>query len=327
MGNSNSNSNLNTSQFIPNDSLINMEAGLPNELIFTFYIAMHGAIINANLTPDEESIFDNCRIFSRSGSTCYTYNSDELNRETVKLLKQKLHKNLDNSSFNIINNCIEQNIKPKYISNVNSLSSAELIPYRFPDTKEDKKFIISNCYKPLLRITRDKLFASKNEDGLVILLLSVHKKNLDGTLSYIKIDYPYSLNLLIISELQIFAEIFGSVVPELKNEEFNINKINSWSGIELSSNKKEIIIIKLSTFMELINSILKNTGKKYNYNLIDESCSKNINDPFVREIFPGFDIENTLNEKETFGGKNKKKQKKRKYKTRKNKKTYTKRKY
>jgi hypothetical protein len=320
----NSNSNLNISQIIPNDSLINMEAGLPNELIFTFYIAMHGAIINVNLTPDKESIFDNCRIFSRSGSTCYAYNSDKLNRETVKLLKQKLQKNLDNSSYDIINNCIEQNIKPKYISNVNSLSSAELIPYRFPDTKEDKKFIISNCYKPLLRITKDKLFASKNEDGLVILLLSVHKKNLDGTLSYIKIDYPYSLNLLIISELQIFAEIFGGVVPELKNEEFNINNINLWSGIELSSNKKEIVTIKLSTFVELINSILKNTGKKCNYNLIDESCSKDINDPFVKEIFQHIDLENTP---EYYGGKNKKKQKKRKYKTRKNKKTYTKRKY
>ena len=291
-------SNLNTSQVILNDNLINMEAGIPNELIFTFYIAMHGAIINVNLTPDEESIFDNCRIFSKSGSTCYTYNSDSI-QDDITILKQQLHKNLDNSSFDIINNCIKQNLKPKYIQYINSLSKSELFPQvNFPDTKEDKSFIISNCRKTLLRVINDKIFGTKNENGLGIFLLSVHKKELDGSLSYIKIEHPYLLNLLIISELQKFAKIFNGVIPELKSEKFTID---SWSGIELSSNNKEIITIKLSKFVELINSILKNTGKKCNYNLIDESCSKDINDPYIKKSFPGFDIENTFTEKEVFG--------------------------
>ena len=321
----NSNSNLNTSQFIPTDSLINMEEGIPNELVFTFYILMHGATININLTPDEESIFDNCRMFSKSGSTCYTYNSDRLNHETVKLLKQQLHKNLDNSSFDVINNCIKQNLKPKYIQYINSLSKSELFPQvNFPDTKEDKSFIISNCRKTLLRVLNDKIFGTKNENGPGIFLLSVHKKELDGSLSYIKIEHPYLLNLLIISELQKFANIFDGVIPELKSEKFTID---SWSGIELSSNNKEIITIKLSKFVELINSILKNTKKKCNYNLIDESCSKDINDPFVREIFPGFDIENTFTEKEVFGGKNKKKRKRKNTILKKRIKNKTKRKY
>jgi len=326
MGNSNSNSNLNTSQLIPDDSLSNMEAGIPNELIFTFYIVTHGAIINVNLTRDEEKLFDNCRMFSKSGSTCYAYASESVQND-ITFLKQQLQKKLNNSSFDIINNCIKQNLKPKYISKVNSLENSELIPYGFPDTKEDKNFIISNCRKTLLRVTNDKIFSVGNENGLGIFLLSVHKKELDGSLSHIKIDNPYLLNLLIISELQIFAKIFGGVVPELKNEEFNINKINSWLGIELSSDNKEIIIFKLSKFVEIINSILKNTGKKCKYNLIDESCSKDINDPYLKKSFPGIDKENTFTEKEVFGGKNKKKGKKKNTILKKRIKNKTKRKY
>jgi hypothetical protein len=300
----NSSSNLNTSPVILNDSLINMEAGIPNELIFTFYIIMHGAIINFNLTHDEEDLFDNCRMFSKTGSTCYAYTSNSI-QDDITILKHQLQKNLNNSSYDSINNCIKQNLKPKYIQYINSLSKSDLFPrVNFPDTKEDKNFIISNCRKTLLRVTHDKIFGTKNENNLGIFLLSVHKKELDGSLSYIKIEHSYLLNLLIISELQKFAKMFDGVVPELKSENFNID---SWSGIELSSDNKEIITIKLSKFVEIINSILKNTRKKCNYNLIDESCSKDINNPYLKNSFYDIDIENTFTKEDVFGGKNKKK--------------------
>ena len=296
----NSNTTLQTT--IPDDSLSNMEEGIPNELIFTFYIIMHAATININLSEYETKLFSSCRMFSRTGSTCSAIHSSDLTHNNITILKQQLQKDLNNSSYDVINKCIKQNLKPKYIEDFNS----ELL-------EEDKKIDTSNCYKTLLRITHDKILSTKKEKDLGIFLLSVHKKNLDGSLSYIPIIYPYLLNLLIISELQKFAEIFGGVVPELISSDINIKKsLKLWSGIELSSDKTQIETIRLSKFIEILNSILKNTGKKCKYNLIDESCSNDIYNQNLKISFEGIDTENTPPSGDFFGGKNKKNKKNKK---------------
>lgn len=318
MGNRNSKSSSSPiSQIIENDSLFCIEEGRPNELIFTFYIVMHGAKVGNNLSEYEATLFDNCRMFSKTGGTCYSYNNIfDSTQHKLTLLKQQLQKDLKKSSYNIIDNCISTNIKSQYKKTISSLTESELFPSRgFPDTKEDKDFIISNCCKTLIGIKHDKILSIENNKDLGIFLLSIHKKNLDESLSYIPIKYPHSLNLLIISELQKFAEIFKGTVPDLIKISNKFNEKQSltlWSGIELSSDKKQIETIKLSKFIEIINSILKNTGKKCNYNLVDDSCSKDVYNPYLKESFGGIDIENMTTD--FFGGKNKNKNKKRKNK-------------
>jgi hypothetical protein len=331
MGNSNSKTSSPTSQIIENDSLFCIEEGRPNEFIFTFYIVMHGAKIATNLSEHEATLFDNCRMFSKTGGTCYSYNNNfNSTQDKLTLLKEQLQKDLKKSSYNIIDKCISKNIKSQYKKAITSLTESELFPSSgFPDTKDDKDFIISNCCKTLIGIKHDKILSVENNDDLGIFLLSVHKKTLDESLSYIPIKYPHSLNLLIISELQKFAKIFEGAVPDLIKTSSKFNEkqtIALWSGIELSSDKKKIKTIRLSKFIEIINSILKNTGKKCNYNLIDDSCSKDLYNPYLKESFGGIDIENKPTE--IFGGKNKnKKRKNTNLKQKKNRKNKTKRKY
>ena len=164
MGNINSNSN---SQTIPDDSLSNMEEGIPNELIFTFYIVMHGLTININLSEYETKLFNSCRMFSRTGSTCSTLQSLYSRNNSITILKQQLQKDLNNSSYDVISECIKQNLKPKYVADVES---------ELPE--EDEKFVISNCYKTLLKITHDKILGTEKENDLGIILLSDHKKKI-----------------------------------------------------------------------------------------------------------------------------------------------------
>jgi hypothetical protein len=304
------NGNSSTSQIIPNDSLICMEEGRPNELIFTFYIVMHGASIETSLNESETKLFDNCRIFSKTGGNCISYASNsDLAQRNITIFKEHLQKDLIKTSYEIIDSCIQKNIKPDYIKSINSLSESELSPLvSLTDLKEDKDFIVSNCCKTLLSVKRDKKLSTENDNGLGIFLLSIHKKNQDGSLSYIPIKYSYVLNLIIISELQKFAEVFESTIPDLSriSNNYNIKKsFTLWSGIELSSDKTYIKTIRLSKFIEIINNILKNTGKKCNYNLIDDSCSKDVYNPYLKETFAGVDIKNMPNTG-FFGGKKRK---------------------
>jgi hypothetical protein len=307
MGNNLSNSsNSQINQIIP-DSLSCMEEGIPNDLIFTFFIHLHGAIIKLNLTSDEEQLFDICRMFSKTGSTCYSYNNyDELVNNDIIILKEQLQQNLKSSTYDTIDECIQQKIKPVYQKEIQSLSYSELIYDSSKDTKEDKDFIISNCCKTISRINHDKIFTSQPDDSLGIFLLSVHKKELDGSLLYVPIDLKYTQNLLFIDKLQQFARIFGGIVPELNSMSFDRKKsLNQWSGIELSSNREKIEKLKLSKFIEIIQRILKNTRKNCKFNIIDYSCSKYIYNMFKQESITGNDIENKPENKEKFGGKKK----------------------
>ena len=293
-------------RYVSNHSM-RMEEGLPNDLIFTFFIFMHGATIQQKM-PDE-SVFDDCMMFSKTGSLCLSCdNSNETIQHDLSHLKRKMQKDLRTFTYDTLDECIVSNIKPKYIK--------EIPENKHGIEKDEIEQMTTHCFKPVPRINFDKKFSRYdyyNHYG--IFLLSVHEKISNEQFTYINVnDSPHMLNLLNMDDLVKFCDFFGGVIPELHSVELTQNMVpKNWSGIYLNEDRKNILDIKMSKFVEMMKIILGGVGKKIKINLIDYSCSKYYANKSLTCEFPGSDIENFAVEHK-FGGKRKNKTKRKRRK-------------
>jgi hypothetical protein len=258
---------------------ISIDIKKPNNLVFTFALNLHGSIRNLELTAENQTIFDNCRLFSRAiagdakdiatNNSCMVRNSDKPNYDA---LEYKLHRDSDKSTFDII------------------LESED------------------NQIRPLPRITYDKMLGVTND--LIdlfqhgIYLISVNEKQEDGLFKFKPQLFPGLLNLLYVDQFKKFASFFGTNINNFDSENFestyNDLDFRLWTGIELSKNKKKIMKIKMSKFVEIIKSIV---GADNYFNLIDYSCSVNVTNVKTRNYnIQPLDIENIAGEKK-WGGK------------------------
>jgi hypothetical protein len=258
---------------------ISIDIKKPNNLVFTFALNLHGSIRNLELTAENLTTFDNCRLFSRAiagnskdistNNSCMVRSSDKPNYEA---LEDNLHRDSYKSTFDII------------------LESE------------------NNQITPLPRITYDKMLSITNNliDSFQygIYLISVNEKQEDGLFKFKPQLFPGLLNLLYVDQFKKFASFFGTNINNFDSEIFestyNDLDFRLWTGIELSKNKKKIMKIKMSKFIELIKSIV---GSDNYFNLIDYSCSVNVTNVNIKgyNIQP-LDIENIAGEKK-WGGK------------------------
>ena len=90
---------------------------------------------------------------------------------------------------------------------------------------------------------------------LGIFLLSVHKKELDGSLLYVPIDLKYTQNLLFIDKLQQFARIFGQNITqnnfaENQQEEDTNNQDLTVANLKAAYNKLDKVP-KINSFEQI----------------------------------------------------------------------------
>lgn len=304
-------------QYVPNHTI---EEGLSNELIFTFFILMHGATIKEKMP--EESVFDDCVMFSKTGSMCYSYdNSPGTIQHDLSHLKGKMQKNLKTFTYDTLNECIVSNIKPKYKKEIPDCEN-EIPEKNYTIKKDEIEQMATHCFKPVSIINFDKaLIRHSDYDYYGIFLISVHEKISDDEFKYIRVDdsekvngYDRMLNLLNMDDLMKFINFFGGVIPEMHSATFTQNMVpKNWSGIYLNEDRTFILSIRISKFVEIIKNILKHVGKKIKINLIDYSCSKYYANKSLTCEFPGSDIENFAVEHK-FGGKRKNKTKRKRRK-------------
>lgn len=290
-----------------------IEEGLPNDLIFTFFILMHGATIEQKF----KSVFNDCVMFSKTGSLCYSYdNSDETIYHDLSHLKEKMQKNLETFTYDTLDECIVSNIQPKYKKEIPDCEN-EIPEKNYIINKNETNQMATHCFKPVSIINFDKaLIRHGDYDHYGIFLISVHEKISDDEFKYIKVDdsekvngYDRMLNLLNMDDLVKFSNFFGGVVPEMNSAIFTKNMVpKNWSGIHLNEDRTFILSIRMSKFVEIIKNILQYVGKKIKINLIDYSCSKYYANNSLTCEFPGSDIENFAIEHK-FGGKRKNKTK------------------
>ena len=102
-----------------------------NELLITIAIQMHGKVIDLNLTPETQNIFNNVRLYSQSGDFRDVLSTPMDDTSILSSLNEIFQKKLDKPSIDSIDEYIEH-MGPKYRSFLESRASDEY-------SKEDRE--------------------------------------------------------------------------------------------------------------------------------------------------------------------------------------------
>lgn len=278
-----------------------------NGYLVTIALQMHGKVIDLNLTPETQNIFNDVRLYSQSGDFRDVLSTPLNDTSILSKLNEIFQKKLDKPSLNSIDEYIEH-MGPKYKSFLESRAPEEY-------SKEDREKV---C-RQFSNIIFDKSLSTStsSDDSIIscileklmpefhgIFLVSIHKKKTNN-IEY-KLIYPTNsqenLDLLNINNFKKFANIFNKNLPDLKKisfelpvseyikrekvieEDNNLTKeekkqlmeqqkrefyeiLSNWD-ITIKDNKIESI--RMSTLTKLIKDII---GKNSFINLFDYSCS------------------------------------------------------
>ena len=289
--------------------------------IITIVTMMHGEVINLNLSPINQRILDNTRLFSLSGDFTSTgFGDKSVKTNHLEYLNTIFRHDLPDSTYQIMEQFTER-VRPAYANYIETFLhdlTTENICKVYETITIDKAFgtginglfaRIMNCILP---------------DVMGIYVVSVHEK---VDTNQIKLVYPQSdssrnLNLLDHANFIQFAEIFGkngnnilrdiiglsSELPKYStrtdNEIFK-EQLTRWNVT--CSQKGDISDIRFSYLIGLIKQIVG--PEKCKMNIFDYSCS-NIS-PAVshadKELYSKYmttsDIESGVEEHRTWGGK------------------------
>jgi hypothetical protein len=322
--------------------------------IITLAIQMHGSVINLDLSPETTQIFENVRLFSKTGDFDDAVTSDLAERHILYKLNEMFQKDLTVPTVEIINEYVEYS-KPKYInllSHYNELNETrsqnvcrrfENIPYdkalSAADSDEDTGFFecILNRLLPKFQ-------------GFFVV--SIHEKTGENsfTLLYPKKTDKQNLNLLLVNDFNKFANIFTSELPDLseysnilpsyrefidvdkkiendhtltpEQKEIRIEQLKQQffrllGGWNLTMNGNKIEMIKLSVMIDFIKHIV---GPFCKINLLDYSCN-NVSRFVPKNQLPNkqYMIENDIEQgySKNWGGRRRTKKYHKKYKSKK----------
>jgi len=253
--------------------------------IITIVTMIHGEIINLNLSPDNQRILDNTRLFSLSGdftSTGFGDNSVKTNH--LEYLNTIFRHDLPDSTYQSMEQFTER-VRPAYANYIKAFLddlTTENICKVYQTITIDKAFgteingifaIIMNCILP---------------DVIGIYVVSVHEK-VDA--NNIKLVYPMNkymrnLNLLNHTDFIQFADIFGQngknilrgmielssqlpIYNTRTDDDTFKEQLKTWNVT--CSQKGDISNIRLSYLIGIIKQIVGR--EKCKLNIFDYSCS------------------------------------------------------
>jgi len=303
--------------------------------IITIAIMMHGEIIETKLSPTQQKIFDNTRLFSLTGGFSEAgLGANEIRMNNINYLNKVFQIDLSQTTHHVMKEYTER-IRPTYARYIDAFLddlSTENICKVFSTITIDKALgtAITSAY--------DKIMHCILPDVIGIYLISVHEKVDANT---IKLIYPLernvpNLDLLKRADFIRFADIFGkdgeSILREMSavssewpdysssiDDETYKPQLDNWKVTftqRLGFFQKvygDISYIRLSYLVDIIKQIVGRD--KCKLNLFDYSCAvlaPIINNP-VGTLFSGYmkadDIE--MGPDKTWGGRVRRRHKKR----------------
>jgi len=208
---------------------------IDDNYIITLAVQMHGKVIDLNLSPEKQEIFDNVRLYSQSGDYRDVLSTPMDDYSILNKLNEIFQKNLNEPTINEIDKYIEF-MNPKYKSFLESRASDEYssedrekVCRQFDNIIFDKSFSAST-------LPSDNLFSCIFERLIPefhgIFLVSIHKKIDTNTNSNAyELIYPMNsnnkkpeknLDLLNLSEFEKLAKSFDKKLPNLKKKSFEL---------------------------------------------------------------------------------------------------------
>lgn len=252
-----------------------------NDYIVTLAIQMHGKVIDLNLSPEKQKVFDNVRLYSQSGDYRDVLSTPVDDYSILNELNEIFQKSLNGPTIIEIDKYIEL-MNPKYKSFLKSRASEEYseedrekVCRRFDNIIFDKSFSSSS-------LPSDNLFSCIFERLIPefhgIFIVSIHKKIKPNELrpNQYELIYPnkqinkintinqkkeqINLDLLKISDFEKFANLFDQSIPDFKKISFEL-PVDEYL-------KREKEIEENNTFSKQEKNILLEQQKKEFYEII-----------------------------------------------------------
>jgi len=253
--------------------------------IITIAIMMHGEVIETKLSPAQQKIFDNTRLFSLAGGFSEVgFGSNAVRMNNINYLNKIFQIDLSQTTHKVMKEFTED-IRPTYARYIDAFFddlSTENICKVFSTITIDKALgtAITSAY--------DKMMHCILPDVIGIYVISVHEKVDANQMSLI---YPLernasNLDLIKRSDFIQFARIFGKDGESILSEMSAVS--SEWPPVPVSSldNWKvtftqrlgffqkvygDISHIRLSYLVDIIQKIVG--SDKCKLNLFDYSCS------------------------------------------------------
>ena len=253
--------------------------------IITIAIMMHGEVIETKLSPAQQKIFDNTRLFSLAGGFSEVgFGSNAVRMNNINYLNKIFQIDLSQTTHKVMKEFTED-IRPTYARYIDAFFddlSTENICKVFSTITIDKALgtAITSAY--------DKMMHCILPDVIGIYVISVHEKVDANQMSLI---YPLernASNLDIIKRADFiqFARIFGkdgeSILSEMSavSSEWSPVPVSSLDNWKVTFNQRlgffqkvygDISHIRLSYLVDIIQKIVG--SDKCKLNLFDYSCS------------------------------------------------------
>lgn len=193
-----------------------MECVSNGSIIITLAVQTHGKVIDLNLSPDKNNIFNDVRLFSKAGEFVDVVSSPIQDKNILRKVNDIFQTNLNKPSLDSMNEYVKYShpIYKRFVEESKTNINNENVCRLFDNIIFDKAFSTNlvNDGNPILCLV-DKLLDLINPEFNGIFIVSVHEKiNNDEY----KLIYPYdstqfgtNLNLLKMNELIEFARLFN----------------------------------------------------------------------------------------------------------------------
>jgi hypothetical protein len=253
--------------------------------IITIAIMMHGEVIDTRLSPAQQKIFDNTRLFSLAGGFSEVgFGSNDVRMKNINFLNKIFQIDLSQTTNRIMQDFTER-IRPTYARYIDAFFddlSTENICKVFSTITIDKA--LGNA----ITSSFDKMMNCILPDIIGIYVISVHEK-VDA--NQMRLIYPLernvsNLDLIKRADFIRFASIFGKDGESILSEMSALS--SEWPPVPVSSLDKwnvtfnqrlgffqkvygDISHIRLSYLVDIIQQIVGRD--KCKLNLFDYSCS------------------------------------------------------
>jgi hypothetical protein len=199
------------------------------DFIITVAVMTLGVIINLNLTPDIQSLFQNVRFFSKAGDYELSHSSQIHDIMVLPNLYNYFRKNLNTNTLQTIYEYIDK-VKLPYQQLLNQLDNQQ-------NNNENNTEKNKNVCRVFENITIDKIFTEKKRkwfgDDIFselsgIFLVSIHKKNHENLYeliwpSNLNQQKNININLLDMYNIKRLYELFYS--SDIQNINVNIDNL------------------------------------------------------------------------------------------------------
>ena len=194
-----------------------MECVSNGSIIITLAIQTHGKVIDLNLSPDKNNIFNDVRLFSKAGEFVDVVSSPIQDKNILRKVNNIFQTNLNKPSLDSMNEYVKYShpIYKRFVEESRTNINNENVCRLFDNITFDKAFSTNlvNDGNTILCLV-DKLLDLINPEFNGIFIVSVHEKiNNDEY----KLIYPYdssqfgtNLNLLKTNDLMGFARLFNN---------------------------------------------------------------------------------------------------------------------